>query len=61
MRLKSPKFSKLSFLLSQINKLLSSTIIGFGKETQLVAAGEDDVSLTIKVDVFSEEIIGKEV
>jgi hypothetical protein len=27
MRLKSPKFSKLSFLLSQINKLLSSTII----------------------------------
>jgi hypothetical protein len=27
----------------------------------LVAAGEDDESLTIKVDVFSEEIIGKEV
>jgi hypothetical protein len=27
MRLESPKFSKLSFSLSQINKLLSSTII----------------------------------
>ena len=35
--------------------------LGFGNETQLVAAGEVDESLTIKVDVFSEEIIGKEV